>query len=94
MTIRHAPCRFGGLLSKALSASSVNKNGPMGTIEEDDELTKEQFTKLLEKVDSGLRALPATAQVCVIIQWWFMVAMFLHQRCLAIAFRALVSVYS
>eukprot|EP00878_Enallax_costatus_P041228 GHUV01047832.1.p2 GENE.GHUV01047832.1~~GHUV01047832.1.p2 ORF type:complete len:108 (-),score=29.70 GHUV01047832.1:707-1030(-) len=35
----------------------------MATVEESDELTKEQFKMLLEKVDSGLRALPATAQV-------------------------------
>jgi NADH:ubiquinone reductase (non-electrogenic) len=35
----------------------------METVEEDTELTKEQFKELLGKIDSGLRALPATAQV-------------------------------
>lgn len=32
------------------------------TVEEDTVLTKEQFKELLQKIDSGLRALPATAQ--------------------------------
>lgn len=34
------------------------------TLEEDTELTREEFKQLLETIDSGLRALPATAQVC------------------------------
>lgn len=59
--------RFGGLLSKVLSAANSNgkspNQSPLATVEETDELTKEQFKMLLEKVDSGLRALPATAQV-------------------------------
>lgn len=33
------------------------------TVEEDTLLTKEQFKDLLQQIDSGLRALPATAQV-------------------------------
>jgi hypothetical protein len=57
--------RFGGLLQRALAGanSSNGANSPMQTVEETDELTKEQFRALLEKIDSGLRALPATAQV-------------------------------
>ncbi|KAF6266031.1 hypothetical protein COO60DRAFT_1633095 [Scenedesmus sp. NREL 46B-D3] len=56
--------RFGGLLQRALAGSNANgANSPMRTVEETDELTKEQFRALLEKIDSGLRALPATAQV-------------------------------
>lgn len=58
-------CRFGGLVQKVLASTNENgKNSPINTIEESDELTKEQFRALLEKIDSGLRALPATAQVC------------------------------
>lgn len=37
------------------------------TLEEDTELTQEEFKQLLETIDSGLRALPATAQVCAVI---------------------------
>jgi hypothetical protein len=36
---------------------------PVSSLEEDDELTKEQFKAVLAQVDKGLRALPATAQV-------------------------------
>lgn len=35
------------------------------TLEEETELSREQFKQLLETIDSGLRALPATAQVGV-----------------------------
>uniref|UniRef100_A0A383VLR6 NADH:ubiquinone reductase (non-electrogenic) n=1 Tax=Tetradesmus obliquus TaxID=3088 RepID=A0A383VLR6_TETOB len=55
--------RFGGLLQRALAGNSNGAESPMQTVEETDELTKEQFKALLEKIDSGLRALPATAQV-------------------------------
>jgi hypothetical protein len=37
------------------------------TLEEDTELSREEFKKLLETIDSGLRALPATAQVTHIV---------------------------
>lgn len=33
------------------------------TLEEDTELSRDEFKQLLETIDSGLRALPATAQV-------------------------------
>eukprot|EP00882_Tetradesmus_deserticola_P003879 GHRQ01004103.1.p1 GENE.GHRQ01004103.1~~GHRQ01004103.1.p1 ORF type:complete len:615 (+),score=301.43 GHRQ01004103.1:630-2474(+) len=57
--------RFGGLVQRALAGSNGNGNSSslMQTVEDTDELTKEQFRALLEKIDSGLRALPATAQV-------------------------------
>jgi NADH:ubiquinone reductase (non-electrogenic) len=57
--------RFSGLLQRALAGANGNgsNNSPMQTVEDTDELTKEQFKALLEKIDSGLRALPATAQV-------------------------------
>jgi hypothetical protein len=37
--------------------------GPLATLPEDVSLTREEFKDLLSKIDSGLRALPATAQV-------------------------------
>ena len=57
-------CRFGGLLSRVLRA--VEDDGPaaaLESIEEGEELSRDQFSELLGKVDAGLRALPATAQV-------------------------------
>lgn len=58
-------CRFKQLLNKVTASANgkdVNQS-PLATVDETEELTKEQFKMLLEKVDSGLRALPATAQV-------------------------------
>lgn len=46
--------------------ASNGTNGTINTLqtlEEDTELSREQFKKLLETIDAGLRALPATAQV-------------------------------
>lgn len=62
------PCRFGGLVRKVLATTAATGNGngrqsPMDSMDDSDELTKQQFNALLEKIDSGLRALPATAQV-------------------------------
>lgn len=37
--------------------------GIMAELNEKSELTEEQFVDLLKKIDNGLRALPATAQV-------------------------------
>ena len=37
--------------------------GIMADLNEKSELTEEQFVDLLKKIDNGLRALPATAQV-------------------------------
>lgn len=51
-------------MRKVLASSNGNgKESPMATIDDNDELTKQQFRALLEQIDSGLRALPATAQV-------------------------------
>ncbi len=36
---------------------------PLADVNDKTELSREQFKELLTKVDSGLRALPATAQV-------------------------------
>eukprot|EP01026_Neomeris_dumetosa_P041563 TRINITY_DN3446_c0_g1_i2.p1 TRINITY_DN3446_c0_g1~~TRINITY_DN3446_c0_g1_i2.p1 ORF type:complete len:611 (-),score=102.29 TRINITY_DN3446_c0_g1_i2:138-1970(-) len=54
--------RFGGLVRNALK-SSKSKTLPVEDLNEQSELTKEEFKDLLKKIDSGLRALPATAQV-------------------------------
>lgn len=61
-------CRFGNLVARVLGGtnSGIAGNGastPVASMEEDDELTKEQFKAVLAQVDKGLRALPATAQV-------------------------------
>ena len=37
--------------------------GPVSDLSDDTVLTREQFEDLLAKIDKGLRALPATAQV-------------------------------
>lgn len=60
------------------------------TLEEDTELTQEEFKQLLETIDSGLRALPATAQVCAItmlrdFDWRICSALCLQVRCSAVA---------
>lgn len=51
-----------------IKVGTVSKKG---YLEWHDELTKEEFKAVLEKIDSGLRALPATAQVHNInsLQW-------------------------
>lgn len=36
---------------------------PLAEVSDSTELSREQFKELLTKIDSGLRALPATAQV-------------------------------
>lgn len=54
-------CRFGGLLCSVMNSMRGGEEGC--SIDWHDELTKEEFRAVLEKVDSGLRSLPATAQV-------------------------------
>jgi hypothetical protein len=46
-----------------LPAASTPPSTPLAALAESTELTKDQFKELLKKIDSGLRALPATAQV-------------------------------
>ncbi|GAX84552.1 hypothetical protein CEUSTIGMA_g11973.t1 [Chlamydomonas eustigma] len=55
--------RFGNLVAGTLGTNSAPSDSPVATVEESHELTKEEFKTLLGKIDSGLRALPATAQV-------------------------------
>ena len=46
-------------------SAGENAIDQLATMDESDVLSKDDFHKLLAKIDSGLRALPATAQVCV-----------------------------
>lgn len=60
--------RFGGLVFKAfrdadLETKSVAMYKEVGVGDRMGTLSREQFAELLQKIDSGLRALPATAQV-------------------------------
>lgn len=56
--------RHTGAVRKLLGGSESSPViDTLQTLEEDTELSKEEFRKLLETIDSGLRALPATAQV-------------------------------
>ena len=45
-------------------SSAVDSATPVSELQEDTELDKEAFSEILSKIDQGLRALPATAQVC------------------------------
>ena len=44
-------------------SSTVDDATPVSELGEDTELDKEAFSLILSKIDQGLRALPATAQV-------------------------------
>lgn len=55
--------RHTGTVRKLLAGSTPPAIDTLQTLEEDTELSQEEFKKLLETIDSGLRALPATAQV-------------------------------
>lgn len=60
--------RWGNMVASTLlkkKKGEAASNGAVGDINEDTELTREQFEELLGKIDKGLRALPATAQVRV-----------------------------
>lgn len=54
--------RWGGMVAKAISGNQ-NSSNPMSTLSDDNTVSRDQFKELLTKIDSGLRALPATAQV-------------------------------
>ncbi|KIY96076.1 NADH dehydrogenase, extrinsic [Monoraphidium neglectum] len=58
---KNTPLR--GLVRAFAADAAAANTSPLSTVEEDTVLTKEQFKELLQKIDSGLRALPATAQV-------------------------------
>ncbi len=60
--------RWGGLVRGTFESVGIHppgsaRNTPMAEINPDDQLDKANFEELLSKIDSGLRALPATAQV-------------------------------
>jgi len=57
--------RHVGAVRKLLGGSSSSSPAidTLQTLQEETELSREQFKELLELIDSGLRALPATAQV-------------------------------
>lgn len=56
--------RWGGMVAKLLAKMKKSDSGnPMTEFNTETRLDKRQFTELLEQIDMGLRALPATAQV-------------------------------
>ena len=55
--------RFGGLVAKALEAANPGTSAVYKDIKDTSSLDRTQFRELLQKIDLGLRALPATAQV-------------------------------
>ncbi|KAL3146637.1 tubulin alpha 1 [Trebouxia sp. C0010 RCD-2024] len=52
--------RFGGLVRSEINSQAAS---PLNELSDDTEITRTQFEELLAKIDKGLRALPATAQV-------------------------------
>ena len=57
---RYGAKRFGGLVRTEISGEAA---GPLNELSDDTTITREKFEDLLKKIDKGLRALPATAQV-------------------------------
>ncbi len=61
--------RMGGIVAKAFASANMSVSGTVDEemyeryVNEDASLDREQFRELLQTIDSGLRALPATAQV-------------------------------
>ena len=59
--------RFGGLVRGTFERVGIQpgsaKATPLAEIDPQNQLDKANFEELLSKIDSGLRALPATAQV-------------------------------
>lgn len=61
--------RMGGIVAKAFASANMSVAGTVDEemysryVNEDASLDREQFMELLQTIDSGLRALPATAQV-------------------------------
>lgn len=52
--------RFGGLVRSEINSQAAS---PLNELSDNTEITRTQFEELLAKIDKGLRALPATAQV-------------------------------
>lgn len=57
--------RWGGMVGKLLKESADTSNTAVGGFDAGTSLSKEEFQQLLTTIDAGLRALPATAQVCL-----------------------------
>lgn len=60
------PARFGNMVNDLLKGDAPGTSetkGPLGELNDSTQLTSEQFKEVLKKIDSGLRGLPATAQV-------------------------------
>lgn len=56
-------------MKQTIDSVGISPNGraktPLAEIDPEVSLNKDSFEELLSKIDSGLRALPATAQVCL-----------------------------
>lgn len=64
LTSKTGASRFGGIVAKAFARSNKIDEGMYSKyVSEDASLDREEFRELLQTIDSGLRALPATAQV-------------------------------
>ena len=59
--------RFGNMVLESLGKEVKPDATLESMVNQDTPVTKEQFKELITKVDMGLRALPATAQVGL---WW------------------------
>ncbi|KAK9839229.1 hypothetical protein WJX81_002839 [Elliptochloris bilobata] len=60
---KYGASRWGGMVASAVSRGKKPVDAVVGELTEDTALEEDQFRDLLEKIDRGLRALPATAQV-------------------------------
>ena len=59
---KYGASRWGGMVASAVSRGKKPVDTVVGELTEDTALEEGQFRDLLEKIDRGLRALPATAQ--------------------------------
>lgn len=60
---KYGASRWGGMVAAAVSRGKAPVDAVVGELTEDTALEEAQFRDLLERIDRGLRALPATAQV-------------------------------
>ncbi len=64
---KYGPNRWGGMVKSTVDRVGISPKGksqtPLAEIDPETQLDKDSFEELLVKIDSGLRALPATAQV-------------------------------
>ena len=66
---KYGATRWGGMVASAVSRGKKPVDAVVGELTEDTALEEAQFRELLEKIDRGLRALPATAQVGAPTRW-------------------------